>query len=48
VPLLGVGLASERKRQSRRAAAGLDRASLDGVAPLWLPGGAGLGLRGRF
>jgi tetratricopeptide (TPR) repeat protein len=49
VPLLGVGLASERKRKIRRANAGLDQAAhLDGVAPLWLPGGGGLGLSGKF
>ena len=48
VPLLGVGLASERKRKQRRADAGLDQARLDGVAPMWLPGGGGLGVSGRF
>jgi hypothetical protein len=48
VPLLAVGVVSENKRKRRRADAGLDVARVDVVAPMWLRGGAGLSLGGRF
>lgn len=48
VPLLGVGLVAEKKRKQRRAAAGLDVARLEHLGPMWLPGGLGWSLGGRF
>ena len=47
VPLLIAGVVSEKRRKQRRVDAGLE-ARLEGVAPIWLPGGAGLGVRARF
>ncbi|PRQ07322.1 hypothetical protein [Enhygromyxa salina] len=45
IPLLAVGVASEKKRKARRAEAGVDVAQL---GPAWIPGGAGLSIGGRF
>jgi hypothetical protein len=46
VPLLGVGLAAERKREQRREAAGVAQLGLP--SPMWLPGGGGIAFAGRF
>ncbi|PRP91987.1 hypothetical protein ENSA5_51980 [Enhygromyxa salina] len=48
VPLLAVGGSAEKKRKQRRADAGLDQARVDAIAPLWVRGGAGLAIGGRF
>jgi tetratricopeptide (TPR) repeat protein len=48
VPLLGVGLASEKKRKQRRSEAGLELAGIHSIAPMWTRGGAGLAIGGRF
>jgi tetratricopeptide (TPR) repeat protein len=47
-PLLGVGLSAEKKRKQRRADAGLETARIEHLAPLWIPGGVGVGVGGRF
>lgn len=48
IPVLAVGVASKNKRKRRRSDAGLDLARVEAVAPLWIPGGAGLSIGGRF
>jgi tetratricopeptide (TPR) repeat protein len=47
-PLLGVGLASEKKRKQRREAAGLEVAGIRSIAPMWTRGGVGLAIGGAF
>jgi tetratricopeptide (TPR) repeat protein len=47
LPLLGVGFKAEHKRKQRRLDAGLD-ARLERIGPLWVHGGAGLTVGGRF
>lgn len=47
VPLIAVGAVAEKKRKQRRADAGVE-ASLDAVSPIWLRGGVGIGVSGRF
>ncbi len=48
VPLLAVGLSAEKKRKQRRADAGLDTARIQHLSPMWIPGGGGLTIAGRF
>lgn len=45
-PLLGIGVSAERKRKQRRRDAGL--AQIQQLGPIMVPGGAGLGVGGRF
>ena len=50
VPLLAAGGSAENKRKQRRANAGVDdgAARIEAVSPVWVRGGFGLGLSGRF